>query len=148
MRLIIDGYSVPGVIVNFSHSLAKQFNIDSKSIRERESDLYKITSGDFDKEIKKLTSFSYLKEILDQMNSNDILITDDLELAKHALPRIATIIGSDGLVYTQERLDILSIQEHINKLQGKSTAKKLLKNRDESLDEQFKQTLYEYLNNI
>ena len=82
------------------------------------------------------------------MDSNDILISDDLELVSHSIPRLASVIGSDGLVYSPERLERLTIQEHLNKIQGKSNVRKLIKKRDKELDEQFKQTLYEFLENV
>ncbi len=148
MRLLIDEQSIPGSVLDYSKWLAKKFHLESKVIRKREEDLYKLTSEDFDDELKKLTSYSYLKDILDNMDSTDILITDDLELVSYALPRLASIVGSDGLVYSAERLERLNIQEHLNRIQGKHNVKKLLKSRDKNLDEQFKQTLYEFLENV
>ena len=148
MRLLIDEQSVPGAIIDYSNWLAEQFNLESKIIRKREKDLYKLTSTDFNKELKKLTSYNSLKDILEIMDSNDILISDDLELVSHSIPRLASVIGSDGLVYSPERLERLTIQEHLNKIQGKSNVRKLIKKRDKELDEQFKQTLYEFLENV
>lgn len=149
MRLLIDEQNLPGKIVEFCKAVSEQANIPSKVIRTREKDIYKINSRDFDEEIREVYGFETFKEILDDLKPDDILITNDIELATQALPKVTTIIDSDGQIINLERLNLLTIKEYLARSQGRmDTLAKPLRHYDDSVSEEFGRTLFHFLGTV
>lgn len=149
MQLLIDGQNCPGIIIDYCLNVSDQLGINASVIRSRDKDLYKLTSDDYDKELKHNTSYEVLRPTIENMQPGDIVVTGDLDLASYALPRVTAVIDPDGLVYTPERLKQLTVQKYLDKIEGNKNIKIVpITHRDPDLNEQFKQTLIQYLNYI
>ncbi len=149
MKLIIDSLKIPGKLVDLSRGIANSFGIEAKLVRERDKDLYRLASDDFDFEQRQQRSYEALKPILDDMEPGDILITDDVDLASEAFPKLTAIIGSDGQVFTKERIERLEIKKHLDRIKGvEAHAKSIFRSDNTVNEEEIKKTLYQYLGNL
>lgn len=147
MQLLIDGQYTPGAVKDLCEYIANELNIEYKVLRPREKDLYKLESLDYEEEVAKINSYNSVKPLLDEMFPGDILITDDIDLANQAILKVTAIISSDGLVFTPERISLLTAENFLARLQGRiDTIAKPLKHRNQEDLENFKKTLIEYLN--
>ncbi len=146
MRLIIDAYSVPGRIVELCEQAGESLQIESLILRERENDLYKLASEDFDTELERNRDLTALTE---ELWPQDILITQDLDLALLALPLTTAVLDASGKVYTEKALNLEKIDDELARLQGvySERVRKIAK-RDEAEDDAFVTTLITFLENI
>lgn len=61
--------------------------------------------------------------IINYINKDDILITNDYGLALLALSRNCSVINDKGKIYTEENIDELNMIRHINRLNRKRKIK-------------------------
>lgn len=149
MYLLIDAQNTPGSVIDYCFNLAEQLDINLKVVRDREKNLYKLLSEDYEEEIERIQGIETLESLITELNPSDILITNDLDLASQALAKVTAVINSDGLVYTPESIKLLSVQKYLNKNQNLTSPVILLQSkRDPKLDNQFKKTLLNYLRYI
>lgn len=149
MQLLVDGQNCPRIILDFCKSLSEKIKIKVNVIRKRDKNLYLLKSNEYEKELREKKSFETLAPLLEQMEPSDILVTNDIDLATHSIHRVTAVIDPDGLVFTPERLNLLTVQEYLARLQGRSDMKAIpISHRSQELNEQFRQTLSQYLNVI
>ena len=144
MRILIDADGCP--VVNETIKVAHKFNL--------ESIIFCDTSHNFDQKNVKVIVVSKGIDavdfaILNNIEKEDIVITQDYGLASLVLSRNSYAINQSGMVYTNENIDELLYSRYISKKMRNSGARiKGPKKRDKSQDIIFKENLEKLILNI
>lgn len=139
MRVVIDADGCP--VVNIAADCARKHNIECVLVCD--------TSHVFNIEgVKTITvsqgSDSADFKIVNLINGNDIVVTQDYGLAAMCLSKDACVINQNGLIYDENNIDGLLSSRHINKkirLSGGRT-KGPNKRKPQQNDEFLKSLLY------
>ena len=140
MKILIDGDGCP--VIDIAISVAKKFNIEVVIMCD--------TSHIFNKEGAK-TIFSKGADSVDfalinYLEKEDVVITQDYGLAAMAMNKASYVINQNGMIYNDENIDRLLYSRHISKKIRKSGGKtKGPKKRTKEDDINFEKTLNEIL---
>ena len=110
MKILIDGDGCP--VIDLVIKIAKEFNIDVIIMCD--------TSHTFNKEGAKTMVFSKGADSVDFalinfVQKEDIVITQDYGLAAMAINKASYVINQNGLVYTNDNIDMLLYNRHMSK---------------------------------
>ncbi|MBN9648511.1 YaiI/YqxD family protein [Terrisporobacter glycolicus] len=110
MKILIDGDGCP--VIDLTIKVSKQFNIDVIIMCD--------TSHVFNKEGAKTMVFSKGADsvdfaIINLLQKEDIVITQDYGLAAMAINKASYVINQNGLIYTNDNIDRLLYNRHISK---------------------------------
>lgn len=110
MKILIDGDGCP--VIDLTIKISKQFNIDVIIMCD--------TSHIFNKEGAKTMVFSKGADSVDfalinLVQKEDIVITQDYGLAAMAINKASYVINQNGLVYTNDNIDMLLYNRHMSK---------------------------------
>ena len=110
MKILIDGDGCP--VIDIVISVGKKFNMDIIIMCD--------TSHIFNKEGAKTMVFSKGADSVDfalinTVQKEDILITQDYGLAAMAINKAKYVINQNGLIYNNENIDRLLYSRHISK---------------------------------
>ena len=139
MKILIDGDGCP--VVDLTIKIAKKYNIEVIIRCD--------TSHVFNKDGAKTIVFSKGADSVDFaliniVNKDDIVITQDYGLAAMAINKASYVINQNGLIYNNDNIDMLLFNRHISKKIRKSGGKmKGPKKRSKEDDEKFEKTLNE-----
>ena len=139
MKILIDGDGCP--VVDLTIKIAKKYNIEVIIMCD--------TSHVFNKDGAKTMVFSKGADSVDFaliniVNKDDIVITQDYGLAAMAINKASYVINQNGLIYNNDNIDMLLFNRHISKKVRKSGGKmKGPKKRSKEDDEKFEKTLNE-----
>lgn len=139
MKILIDGDGCP--VVDLTIKIAKKYNIEVIIMCD--------TSHVFNKDGAKTMVFSKGADSVDFaliniVNKDDIVITQDYGLAAMAINKASYVINQNGLIYNNDNIDMLLFNRHISKKVRKSGGKmKGPKKRSKEDDEKFEKTLSE-----
>lgn len=139
MKILIDGDGCP--VIDLTIKVSKKFNIDVIIMCD--------TSHIFDKEGAKTMVFSKGADSVDFalinfVQKEDIVITQDYGLAAMALNKASYVINQNGLIYTNDNIDRLIYNRHISKKIRKSRGRvKGPKKRSNEDNINFEKTLVE-----
>lgn len=139
MKILIDGDGCP--VIDLTIKIAKQFNIDVVIMCD--------TSHIFNKDGAKTMVFSKGADsvdfaIINAVEKEDIVITQDYGLAAMAINKASYVINQNGLIYTNENIDNLLYNRHISKKIRKSGGRtKGPKKRSKEDNINFEKTLVE-----
>ena len=109
MRILIDGDGCP--VIDLTINIAKKFNIDVIIMCD--------TSHVFNKEGVKTMVFSKGADSVDFaltnfVKKNDIVITQDYGLAAMTINKAYCVINQNGLIYTNDNIDMLLYNRYIS----------------------------------
>lgn len=115
MKILIDGDGCP--VIDLVIKIAKEFNIDVIIMCD--------TSHVFNKEGAKTMVFSKGADSVDFalinfVQKEDIVITQDYGLAAMAINKASYVINQNGLIYTNDNIDMLLYNRHMSKKIRKS----------------------------
>lgn len=115
MKILIDGDGCP--VIDLTIKVSKKFNIDVIIMCD--------TSHVFNKEGAKTMVFSKGADsvdfaIINLVQKEDVVITQDYGLAAMALNKASYVINQNGLIYTNDNIDRLLYNRHISKKIRKS----------------------------
>lgn len=115
MKILIDGDGCP--VIDLTIKISKKFNIDVIIMCD--------TSHVFNKEGAKTMMFSKGADSVDfalinLVQKDDIVITQDYGLAAMAINKASYVINQNGLIYTNDNIDMLLYNRHISKKVRKS----------------------------
>lgn len=115
MKILIDGDGCP--VIDLTIKVSKKFNIDVIIMCD--------TSHIFNKEGAKTMVFSKGADsvdfaIINLVQKEDVVITQDYGLAAMALNKASYVINQNGLIYTNDNIDRLLYNRHISKKIRKS----------------------------
>ena len=139
MKILIDGDGCP--VIDLTIKVSKQFNIDVIIMCD--------TSHVFNKEGAKTMVFSKGADsvdfaIINLLQKEDIVITQDYGLAAMAINKASYVINQNGLIYTNDNIDRLLYNRHISKKIRKSGGRvKGPKKRSREDNINFEKTLVE-----
>ena len=110
MKILIDGDGCP--VIDLTIKISKKFNIDVIIMCD--------TSHVFNKEWAKTMVFSKGADSVDfalinLVQKEDIVITQDYGLAAMAINKASYVINQNGLVYTNDNIDMLLYNRHMSK---------------------------------
>ena len=110
MKILIDGDGCP--VIDLTIKISKKFNIDVIIMCD--------TSHTFNKEGAKTMVFSKGADSVDFalinfVQKEDIVITQDYGLAAMAINKASYVINQNGLVYTNDNIDMLLYNRHMSK---------------------------------
>lgn len=114
MRILVDADSCPNI--DLITSIAKQYKLililycDTAHNLNSDYALIKTLSKGFQ---------SVDIKIINDLDMNDILITQDFGLATLALAKNCKVISPKGLVYTNNNIDRLNFERYLNSLNRK-----------------------------
>ena len=144
MKILIDGDGCP--VVDLTIKIAKKYNIEVIIMCD--------TSHVFNKDGAKTIVFSKGADSVDFaliniVNKDDIVITQDYGLAAMAINKASYVINQNGLIYNNDNIDMLLFNRHISKKIRKSGARvQGPKKRSKSDDDNFEKTLMKICENI
>ncbi|MGI6108427.1 MAG: DUF188 domain-containing protein [Eubacteriaceae bacterium] len=144
MEILIDASSCPGSIIKICRDSGKPVKI----IRERPSDLYQESSGDYEQEL--LAEKQKADEIVKNAGKADILVTRDLDMARKVNGRVLAVLHPNGFVYNSKSIMLLSYEKFIaeqNRAAGQKSSDRI-KSRNPGYDQNFEQTLYGFIGRI
>ncbi|MCT4508358.1 MAG: YaiI/YqxD family protein [Tepidibacter sp.] len=121
MRILVDADACPvkDIIVN----VAKSFNISVMMF----IDTSHVLSDDYSKVIiVSQGKDSVDMALINSVEKGDIIITQDYGLAAMVLAKKAHVINQNGLIYTNDNIDMLLLQRHLSQKARK--ARKKVKN--------------------
>lgn len=139
MKILIDGDGCP--VIDLTIKIAKKFNIDVIIMCD--------TSHVFNKDGAKTMVFSKGADSVDFaliniVQTEDIVITQDYGLAAMAINKASYVINQNGLIYTDDNIDMLLYNRHISKKIRKNGGRtKGPKKRSKENDIDFEKTLIE-----
>ncbi len=139
MKILIDGDGCP--VIDLTIKIAKKFNIDVIIMCD--------TSHIFNKDGAKTMVFSKGADSVDfalinTVQKEDIVITQDYGLAAMAINKASYVINQNGLIYTDDNIDMLLYNRHISKKIRKNGGRtKGPKKRSKENDIDFENTLIE-----
>ena len=139
MKILIDGDGCP--VIDITISIAKKYNIEVIILCD--------TSHNFNKEGAKTMVLSKGADsvdfaIINILQHDDIVITQDYGLAAMAINKASYVINQNGLIYSNDNIDRLLFTRHISKKARKSGHRiKGPRKRTKEDDINFKKTLNE-----
>ena len=115
MKILIDGDACP--VIDITISIAKKYNIEVIILCD--------TSHNFNKEGAKTMVLpkgadSVDFAIINILQHDDIVITQDYGLAAMAINKASYVINQNGLIYSNDNIDRLLFNRHISKKARKS----------------------------
>ena len=137
MRILIDADGCP--VIKQSIKVAKKFDLEAV--------IFCDTSHYFDEENVKTVFISKGVDavdfaILNNLKTNDIVVTQDYGLASLVLSKNAYAINQNGMIYTKENIDELLYSRYISKKMRLSGARlKGPKKREKSQNAIFEESL-------
>ena len=110
MKILIDGDACPSV--NLIENVAKKHNIPMEIIVDTNHNINTNYSSVFivDKGKDNVDIF-----LINRVNKNDIVVTQDYGLAVMVLAKQGYAISPNGLIYTNFNIDSLLLSRHINR---------------------------------
>lgn len=137
MKILVDADACPvkGVIVK----VAKKHNLNVLMIMDTS---HIINDGYSETIVVDKQSDSSDFAIINRLSPGDIVVTQDYGLASLVLLKGAFAINQNGLVYTNENIDMLLFQRHVNKKARSigakgSTIRKRTNEDNESFEKKF-----------
>lgn len=110
MNLIIDGDGCP--VRDIAINLAKKFKIPAVVV----VDINHQIRDDYAKIITVDKGFDAVDfKIISLMTSEDIVITQDYGLASLVLSKKGSAMDQNGMLYTEQNIDMLLLRRHISK---------------------------------
>lgn len=143
MKILIDGDGCP--VIDLTIKIAKKFSMDVIIMCD--------TSHTFNKEGAKTMVVSKGTDsvdfaIINIVEKEDIVITQDYGLAAMAINKVSHVINQNGLIYTNDNIDRLLYNRHISKKIRKSGGRtKGPKKRSKEDDINFEKALIEICKN-
>ncbi len=91
--------------------------------------------------------------IISKIQKNDVLVTQDYGLASIVLSKKAKVINQNGLVYTDENIDRLLLERHINReirtfVKRRKHNKKRVNKDNYNFSEEFEKLIINLLNAV
>ena len=131
MKILIDGDACPSIPL--IENIARNYNIPvtifvdtNHNINSSYSKIKIVDEGNQNVDIK----------LINEVNNNDLVVTQDYGVAVMAIGKMAHAINPNGLIYTNENIDMLLLNRHINrKLRNYSGRVKGPRKRNKSDDE-------------
>ncbi len=123
MKILIDADGCP--VVSLTVEIAKEFNVKAVII----SDTSHIFNSDYAETIvvsKGQDSADFY--IVNHLNENDIIITQDFGLAAMCLAKNAIPINQYGFIYDDSNIDIMLMRRHENRMLRHRGIKRHIKN--------------------
>lgn len=147
MQIIIDGDACPSI--NLIEECVQKYNIDVLIITDTS---HNIISNYSKVIITDKGSQSVDIKLINIVKNGDIVITQDYGVAIMTLAKNAYCIGPKGLIYTNENIDALLLNRHINqKLRNRGIhikgPRKRTKDDDIRLIDSLEQIIQEHYNN-
>jgi len=141
MKIIIDADASP--VVPIVEEVAKEYQIDLMIV----SDINHFIQSEYGEVITVDAGFDQADhEIIKRVNQGDLVITQDYGLASLVLLKGAYALHQDGWFYTEKNIDGLLLQRQIGQKMRKAKKRyKQMPKRTQSVDDQFKQTLIDFL---
>ena len=109
MVIRIDGDACPAI--SLIEELAKKYDINMKIYADY---THNINSDYAEVLLVDNSSQSVDMKIISETKENDIIVTQDFGLASIVLSKKAYAIGTRGLIYTNENIDMLLYERHLN----------------------------------
>lgn len=144
MNIYIDRITCPNSIVK----ICEESGIPIRFLRDREPDLYKQSSEDFEREIE--LEKEKTQEKIGELTLSDFVVTKDLDLARDCVPRAFAVLHPNGFVFNPKSLMRMSYEEFIKKenLAAENQTAEKLKKRNTEYDEKFREVFESFLKNI
>lgn len=137
MRILVDADACP--VKDIIIKVAKHFNIAVMMFID--------TSHVLHDDYSKIVTVGQGKDSVDMalinsVEKGDIIITQDYGLAAMVLAKKANVINQNGLIYTDDNIDILLLQRHLSQKARKArkrtrSAKKRTKSDNELFEKKF-----------
>ena len=109
MKIIIDGDACPSIPK--IESLAKKYSIEVDIF----VDINHYIQSDYSKVIVVDSGFQSVDMyVVNNCKEKDIVITQDYGVAAMCLPKGASVISTNGKIYTEKNIDLLLEQRHIS----------------------------------
>lgn len=111
MRIVIDADGCP--VVNITLDIARKFGVECCLVADS---AHSFNLGDKAEVItvsKGADSADF--RIVNLINKGDIVITQDYGLAAMCLAKTDCVLNQNGLIYSQNNIDLLLAQRHISK---------------------------------
>ncbi|MDD2431427.1 MAG: YaiI/YqxD family protein [Firmicutes bacterium] len=141
MRILIDADGCP--VVNIAVNVARQNNIKCLILCDT-AHVFEKDGAETITVLKGADSVDFV--LVNMVQKDDIVITQDYGLAAMCLARGAVPISQDGMVYDSENIDALLMQRHMSKKIRMSGGRlKGNSKRTEKQNEKFEQKLRELL---
>ncbi|MDD4694593.1 MAG: YaiI/YqxD family protein [Firmicutes bacterium] len=141
MRILIDADGCP--VVNIAVNVARQNNIKCLILCDT-AHVFEKDGAETITVLKGADSVDFV--LVNMVQKDDIVITQDYGLAAMCLARGAVPISQDGMVYDSENIDALLMQRHMSKKIRMSGGRlKGNSKRTEKENEKFEQRLRELL---
>lgn len=146
MKILVDADACP--VKNIIINVAKEFNIKvtmfidtSHELNDGYSDIVVVDKG------KDAADMALIKNV----SRNDIVVTQDYGVAAIALPNGASALNQNGLIYTDENIDMLLYERYIGQKirnSGKRTKgpKKRTKENDIDFETALRHIVYKLQN--
>lgn len=115
MKIVIDADGCP--VVNITIDVAKENDIECIIVCDTS---HRIESSYAKTVIVSKGADSADFKIVNMLECNDIVITQDYGLAAMCLSKEAFIINQNGLIYSEENIDNLLLSRHISKVQRRA----------------------------
>ncbi|SHJ53891.1 YaiI/YqxD family protein [Tepidibacter formicigenes] len=138
MKILVDADACP--VKNIIVKIGKEYNLNilmfidtSHIINDGYSNVITVDKGRDSVDIA----------LINKVNKDDIVVTQDYGLASMALSKKALVINQNGLVYTNDNIDMLLFQRHLSQksrqagIKTKKT-KKRTKQNNEMFEENFR----------
>ena len=144
MRILIDGDACP--VKKEIKEISLKYSVDVIYYTS-------VSRHSFDKifdNVVYLDNFSQAVDIkiINEIDSDDILVTDDYGLAFVALGKCYCVISSDGKTYTEDNIEILLYQRYLNQNARKNKIKiKNKKKRDDNDNKNFYNSMLKIVSN-
>lgn len=111
MKIFIDADGCP--VVKIALEIAKLFSLKTIIVADTSHNFDNYNANQIITVSKGSDSADF--RIVNMINENDIVITQDYGLAAMCLAKKANVINQNGLIYTEDNIDMLLGQRHIGK---------------------------------
>lgn len=139
MRILIDGDGCPKGVKKICEEVAKKFNLGLIIV----VDMAHYIDTNFDVITVEQGRDSVDYKIIEILNNNDIVITQDYGLAGLALSKARGVIHTSGFVFTENNINNLLQSRYIGqKIRKAGGRTKGPKKRTSAYDEKFEKCLY------
>src|SRR5690554_1784513 len=102
MKIYIDADGCP--VVNFAVKIAREFKLDIIIVKNYAHDIYDDYANIVSVDISNDSTDLY---IVNNINKDDVIVTQDYGLAALCLAKNAYVLDQNGLIYTKENIDNL-----------------------------------------
>lgn len=115
LKIVVDADGCP--VVNITINIAKDNNIKCIIVCDTSHEI----SNDYaDTIIVSKGADSADFKIVNIINENDIVITQDYGLAAMCLSKKAFVLNQNGMIYSEKNIDDLLFSRHVSKVQRKA----------------------------